>query len=230
MLLAYADALVTAGRLVDAVEALGHARSLPAADDPAGDARLAALMGQVYNLLGQHDRAADLMTTVLVSLPELDCRESVMLRLELAQVALWRGDYPAMLGLAAQTLAGTRSWGVDPLAVNAAVLHAFADYHRGRSTSGLSHLGCASETVDALPDEVLARQLPLLSHLGHTENMLGREDALRHLGLGLAIARRTGQGYVMPLLHCNRTLSLLHQGRLSEAAVEPRPRWKAHCR
>lgn len=221
LLLAYADALVTAGRLADAAEALGQARSLPAADDPAVDAQLVALMGQAYNLLGQHDRAADLIMPVLASLPDRGGRESVALRLELARVAFWRRDYPAMLRFADQALADTPSPGADPLAADAAVLRALADYQLGHTTSALGYLRSASETVDALPDEVLAGQLALLSHLGHTENMLGREDnALRHLDRGLAIARRTGKRYPVPLLHCNRTLSLLHQGRLSEAAAE----------
>ncbi len=220
LLLAYADALVTAGRVVDAVEALGRARSLVAADDPAADARLVVLMGQAYNLLGQHDRAADLMMTVLAALPDRGGRESVALRLELAQVAFWRGNYSAMLGFAGQALAGTRCLGGDPLVVDAAVVRAFADYQLGHTTSALGYLGYASETVDALPDEVLARQLAVLSHLGHSENVLGREDdALRHLDRGLTIARRTGKSYVVPLLHCNRTRSLLHLGRLSEAAA-----------
>lgn len=160
LLLAYADALITAGRLADAVEALGQARSLAAVDDPAVDARLVALMGQAYNLLGKHDQAADLITTVLASLPDQDGQESVALRLELAQVAFWRGNYPAMLGFADQALAGTRRLGADPLAADVAVLRAFADYQLGQTTSALGYLGYASETVDALPDEVLAGSSP----------------------------------------------------------------------
>jgi DNA-binding CsgD family transcriptional regulator/tetratricopeptide (TPR) repeat protein len=221
LLVAYAAALLTAGRLTEAVEVLGQARSLPAAADPAVDARLVVSMGQAYNLLGQHDRAADLMMTVLAALPDQGGRESVALRLELAQVAFWRGDYSVLLGFATQALAGTRCLGGDPLMVDAAVIRAFADYQLGRITSALGYLADASKTVDALPDEMLARQLAVLSHLGHTENVLGREDdALRHLDRGLAIAWRTANSYLVPLLRCNRTLSLLHLGRLSEAAAE----------
>lgn len=221
LLLAYADALVTAGRLADAAETLVAARSLPAAADPAIDARLVALIAQAYNLLGQHDRAADLITTTLGSLPDRDGRESVALRLELAHVAFWRRDYPALLRFADQALAGTRSRAADPVTVDAAVHRAFVDYQRGDTAGALSYLVQATETTDALSDEVLAGQLAVLIHLSYTENVLGREDdALRHVDRGLAIARRTGQGYVVPLLHCTRARSLLYQGRLGEAAAE----------
>jgi DNA-binding NarL/FixJ family response regulator len=221
LLLSYAGALVTAGRLTEAAETFGQARSLPAVDDPAVDARLVVSMAQAYNLLGQHDQVADLITTVLASLPDQDGRESVALRLELAQVALWRGDYAGMFAFADRALAGTHCLGADPLAADALVLRALADYQLGHTTSALSHLVPASQTVDALPDEALAGQLALLSRLGHTENLLGRQDAaLRHLDRGLTIARRTGQGYVVPLLRYNRTMSLLHQGRLSQAVTE----------
>lgn len=221
LLLAYADALITAGRLADAAQTLVGARSLPAADDPAVDARLVAPLGQAYNLLGQHDRAADLITTTLASLPDHTSREAVALRLELAHVAFWRRDYPAILRFAEAALADTRSWAADPLTAEAAIRRSFAEYQLGRTTSALGYLASATEIIDALPDEVLAGRLAVLIPLGHTEYVLGRDvDALRHSNRGLTIARDTGQGYLIPLLHCNCVLSLLYQGRLTEAAAE----------
>jgi len=221
LLLAYADALAAAGRLPDAAEVLVRARSLPAASDPAVNAWLVVRAGRVYNLLGQHDRAADLLHPTLASLPDRSGREVLALTLELAQVALWRQDYDAMLRLTDQALDGARFLGADPLSADAAAQRAFADYQLGHTTDALGYLVEAVEIVDALPDQAFAGRVEVLSHLGHAENVLGRErDALRHVDRGLAIARRTGQGYVVPLLRCNRTFSLLHQGRLAEATAE----------
>ncbi|MGH3941074.1 MAG: helix-turn-helix transcriptional regulator [Pseudonocardiaceae bacterium] len=221
LLLAYADALVTSGRLPDAIEVLLAARSLPAAGDPAFDVRLVGLIGQAYNLLGRHDRAAELITMKLTSRPDLSDRESVALTLELAQVAFWRRNYPAMRSLARQVLTEARCLGADPLAVSAAAQLAFAEYQLGRTADALGYLAQAACTVDALPDEVLTSRLVVLTHLGHAEIMLGRDaDGLRHLDRGLVIARRTGQGYLVPLFRCNRTLCFLYQGRLAEAVTE----------
>lgn len=197
LLLAYTHALVTAGRLPDAADVLVRARALPAADDRAVDAWLVALIGQAYNLLGRHDRAADLITATLATMPAMAGREAVALTVELAQVAFWRRHYDAMLVLAEAAVAGAQSLGPDPVAADAAAQRAFADYQLGRTAAALSHLTAAAATVDALPDEALAGRVDVLSHLGHTENVLGREnDALRHLDRGLAIARHTGHGYV----------------------------------
>lgn len=136
-------------------------------------------------------------------------------------MAFWRRDYDAMLRFTDQALDGARSLGVDPLAADAAAQRALADYQLGRTVDALGYLAEAAESVDALPDQAFAGQVEVLSHLGHAENVLGRErDALCHVDRGLAIARRTGRGYVVPLLRSTRTRALLHQGRLAEAAEE----------
>ncbi len=221
LLVSYADALVATGRLPDAAEALVRARSVRAAGDPDSDACLVAQAGRVYNLHGQHDRAADLLYPALASLPDHGGPTVSALTLELGQVAFWRRDYHAMHRFTGQALDGARLMDTAPLLVDAAAQRAFADYQLGYSVTALGYLAEAAGIGDALPDQVFAGRIEVLSHLGHVENVLGHErDALRHVDRALAIARRTGQGYVVPLLRCNRTRSLIHQGRLIEAVAE----------
>jgi DNA-binding CsgD family transcriptional regulator/tetratricopeptide (TPR) repeat protein len=221
LLVAYADALVVNGQLPDAAEALVRARSLLAAGDPAIDASLVARVGRVYNLHGQHDRAADLLYPALASLPDRSGRQAPALTLELAQVAFWRRDYRAMHRFSDQALDGARLMDTGPLLVDAAAQRALADYQLGATAGALGYLAEAAGIVDTLPDQAFDGQIEVLSYLGHVENVLGHErDALRHAERGLAIAQGTGQGYVVPLLRCNRTHSLLHQGRLVEAVAE----------
>jgi DNA-binding NarL/FixJ family response regulator len=221
LLVAYADALVVTGRLPDAAEVLVSARSLPVAGDPANDACLVAQAGRVYNLHGQHDRAADLLYPALASLPDHGGRKASALNLELAQVAFWRRDYSAMHRFADQALDGARLGYNTPLLVDAVAQRAFAGYQLGAIVEALGYLAEAADIADALPDQVFAGRIEVLSHLGHVENVLGHErDALRHVDRALAIAQRTGQSYVVPLLRCNRTRSLIHQGRLAEAVAE----------
>ncbi|MGH3901802.1 MAG: helix-turn-helix transcriptional regulator [Pseudonocardiaceae bacterium] len=221
LLVAYADALIGTGRLPDVAEVLIRARSLPFAGDPANDACLVAQAGRVYNLHGQHDRAADLLYPALASLPDHGGRKASALTLELAQVAFWRRDYSAMHRFTDQALDGARLMDNAPLLVDAVAQRAFAGYQLGATADALGYLAEAADIADALPDQVFAGRIEVLSHLGHVENVLGHErDALRHVDRALAIARRTGQSYVVPLLRCNRTRSLIHQGRLAEAVAE----------
>ncbi len=221
LLVAYADALVVTGRLPDAAEALVSAMSLPVAGDPANDACLAAQAGRVYNLHGRHDRAADLLYPALAALPDHGGSKASALTLELAQVAFWRRDYHAMHRFTDQALDGARLMDTDPLLVDAAAQRAFAGYQLGATADALGYLAEAAGVADALPDQVFTGRLETLSHLGHVETVLGHERAaLRHVDRALAIARRTGADYVVPLLRCNRTRSLIHQGRLAEAVAE----------
>ncbi|MGH3697456.1 MAG: helix-turn-helix transcriptional regulator [Pseudonocardiaceae bacterium] len=219
LLVAYADALVVTGRLPDAAEALVSA--LPVAGDPANDACLAAQAGRVYNLHGRHDRAADLLYPALAALPDHGGQPVSALTLELAQVAFWRRDYRAMHRFTDQALDGARLLDNAPLLVDAVAQRAFAGYQLGATADALGYLAEAADIADALPDQVLARRIEALSHLGHVETVLGHERAaLRHVDRALAIAQRTGADYVVPLLRCNRTRSLIHQGRLVEAVAE----------
>jgi DNA-binding CsgD family transcriptional regulator len=218
---ARADALAAAGRIPEACALLRAARDLPGADEPAVDARLVAAIGAGYNLLGRHDLAADLASRALDALPDGHRAEAAALTVQLAHVAFWRRDFAAMRRHARHGHSAARAAGSQPLMVDAAAHQAFADFQLGALDDAARLLSVAAATADATGDAAMAAHLGALSHLGHVENVLGHhDDAYRHLSRAYTLARDTRQGHLMPMLRCNLTLSLLHQGRLAEAHTQ----------
>jgi DNA-binding NarL/FixJ family response regulator len=171
----------------------------------------------VERLLGHHQAARAML------LDELACdREAnqgrAELAVELAAGALMRGDLSEnrhWSGLAAQCATPTER-GVRATASGFLAMCAYAD---SDVPAALAHLASASELVDAMPDGELANQLGAALWLGWNEVYLERyRDAVGHLERGLAIARATGQVYLLPLLLACLGLALRWLGRLREAS------------
>ncbi|MFJ9154948.1 hypothetical protein ACIRP7_44535 [Streptomyces sp. NPDC102270] len=93
--------------------------------------------------------------------------------------------------------------------------HTFAG--DARSTD---YLDLVVEALDDTDDEQLAGQMDTLVMMGWTEMLHGRYDpALRHLGRGLELSRRTGQSLVLADLFAASAYAYLWLGRLDEAAT-----------
>jgi ATP/maltotriose-dependent transcriptional regulator MalT len=77
----------------------------------------------------------------------------------------------------------------------------------------------ATALLDALPDEELANRLDALTNLSAADLYLHRySDAASHAGRGLELARRTGQGELVPFLIPVLATVLHTTGRVAEAA------------
>ncbi|WP_019634204.1 helix-turn-helix transcriptional regulator [Actinomadura atramentaria] len=175
-------------------------RLLPpdAHDQRARAARFCALMER---LLGRPHEARALLLDELRRLPDPRSPVAVPLRLRLVAESLFRGDFKAGLAVL-DAMAETSADGWSPgtkLAIS--VLRPMASHIAGRTAEAVA----AVEEVDALvaeaPDDRLAEWLDSIAWLCWAEQMMGRfETARRHFERAVAVARSTGQTYILSSL------------------------------
>ena len=138
--------------------------------------------------------------------------------LHLATGDFYRMDYEGMRGWGERALAVARALDKPLTAASLAVV-AVAEAFMGPLSDAEAHRSEAAALVDALPDDELASRLDALSNLSAADLYLHRyADAAAHAGRGLELARRTGQGEVVPFL-IPVVVTVLHTtGRVAEAA------------
>ncbi|MBP2329115.1 DNA-binding NarL/FixJ family response regulator [Kibdelosporangium banguiense] len=180
--------------------------------------RAVSFCAALEHLLGRHAEASALLLTELRGLPQLEDGGATALQLGLAEASLRRGD-----------VAGARTWaGTAHMLANrhedraaratAASFAAYADYLAADIPAALKHCDHAALLVDGLTDGELAQRLDSVAWLGWAEHDLERYDAAgRHLERGLALARATGQNYLLTTLLVSRGSVLLWQGLLTQA-------------
>lgn len=186
-----------------------------------GPSRISAVTfaAMVERLLGHHAPARALLLTELARCcGEASSAARAELALELAVGALMRGDLSENRRWARRALAwaAPSDRGVRATALGFLAMCAFADFDvRG----ALARLNTAAGLVDAMPDGELAGQLGATVWLGWNEVYLERYlDAVRHLERGLAIARGSGQVYLLPLLLSCLCLARRWLGELARAS------------
>jgi DNA-binding NarL/FixJ family response regulator len=180
--------------------------------------RAVSLCAALEHLLGRSDEASALLLAELRGLPRLKDGAATALQLGLAEASLRRGDF-----------AGARKWAGTahmlasrhddaPARATAASFAAYADYLAAEISAALERCDYAALLVDGLTDGELAQRLDSVVWLGWTEHDLERYDAAgRHLERGLALARATGQNYLLTSLFVTRGSVLLWQGLLTQA-------------
>ncbi|SMD26480.1 regulatory protein, luxR family [Kibdelosporangium aridum] len=198
--------------------------------------RAVSFCAVLENLLGRHAEARALLLAELRGLPRMANGAATALQLGLAEASLRHGD-----------VAGSRTWAGTayilaschndhPARATAASFAAYADYLAADIPAALEHCDHAALLVDGLTDGELAQRLDSVVWLGWAEHDLERYDAAgRHFDRGLALARATGQNYLLTMLLVSRGSVLMWQGLLTqaegcfadaeEAALLVRSRW-----
>jgi tetratricopeptide (TPR) repeat protein len=106
------------------------------------------------------------------------------------------------------------------VAVAIGALRPLPAYALGRVAEAARFIEAAGQLVAAAPDDHLAEWLDAVAWLCWTETMMGRDQsALGHFGRAVAIARSTGQGYIISNLLAGQARVLTLFGRLAEAAA-----------
>jgi DNA-binding CsgD family transcriptional regulator len=219
LLLEVARLRAVSGQLVEGREAAREAlRRLPPGDHArrALAARFCALMER------QLDRPAEARAVLLSELhqiPDPQSAAAVPLRTRLVAESLMRGDIRA--GQAVLDLIPEQPDAFEPsVALAIAALRAMPAYALGRIDDAARFVEAAGELVAAAPDDHLADWLDAIAWLCWTETVMGRCDsALAHFDRAVAIARATGQGYVISNLLAGQAQVLVMVGRLAEAAA-----------
>ena len=207
------------GQLLEGREAAREAlRRLPPGDHArrALAARFCALMERQ---LDRPQEARAILLSELHRIPDPQSAAAVPLRTRLVAESLMRGDIRA--AQAVLDLIPERADAFEPsVAVAIAALRPMPAYALGKITDAARFVEAAGRLVSAAPDDHLADWLDAIAWLCWTETMMGRYDsALAHFDRAVAIARSTGQGYVISNLLAGQAQVLVLFGRLEEAAA-----------
>ncbi|REE94858.1 ATP-binding protein [Thermomonospora umbrina] len=207
------------GQLAEGREAAREVLRLLPHDAHALRARATRFCAMMERLLGNPQEARGLLLAELRAMPDPRSAPAVMLRLRLVAESLMRVDFraaQAVLDLVPDTADG---W--EPgLTVAVAALRPMPAYADGRVVDALRHAEAADRLISAAPDEHLAEWLDTVTWLCWTELFLGRyQDGLDRLDRVLAVARATGQSYIVPTVLAGQALAYSMLGRLGEAAT-----------
>jgi ATP/maltotriose-dependent transcriptional regulator MalT len=219
LLLEAARLRAVSGQLVEGREAAREAlRRLPSGDHArrAQAARFCALMERQ---LDRPDEARAVLLSELHRIPDPQSAAAVPLRTRLIAESLMRGDIRA-----AQAVLDLIPEGADAfepsVAMAIAALRPMPAYALGRITDAARFVEAAGRLLSAAPDDHLADWLDAIAWLCWTETMMGRYDgALAHFDRAVAIARSTGQGYVISNLLAGQAQVRAMFGRLEEASA-----------
>jgi DNA-binding CsgD family transcriptional regulator len=218
LLLARADSLAATGRFVESHAALLDCVEIVQRGAEEWRVRVTTACAAIEHLLGLQREAHRHLATALAELEESDSPEAVDLMIELSLDGFHAGDHEAMRSWAGRAVAAATSLGDRALLAAAFSVRAWAGAMTGDGERAQAHCDEATELVDELPDEEVARRLNALAHLTAADVWLDRYPAAtRHARRALDICRKTGQGEQFPLIVQMLGVSLWVQGKPLEA-------------
>ncbi|MFC0863301.1 AAA family ATPase [Sphaerimonospora cavernae] len=179
-------------------------------------ARVCALMERQ---LDRPHEARALLLDELSRMPNPRAAEAVPLRMRLVAESMMRVDFRAAQAVLDLMPDSADDW--EPgLAVAVAALRPMPAFAAGRAEDALRSAETADRLLAAAPDEHLSEWLDAVAWLCWAESYLGRYgDALRHFDRAAAVARSTGQSYILTNLLAGRAKTLVALGRLDEATA-----------
>ena len=218
LLLARAGCLAATGRFVESHSDLLDCLEIVARGAEDWRVRVTIACAAVERLLGLQKEARRHLTAALAELGGAESAETVELMIELAVDGFHASDFDAMHGWAARAVATTTPLGEHSLLAAALAVRAWAAAVAAAGEQAQAHCDEATELVDELSDEELARRLDALVYLASADFFLDRfPAATRHARRALEIGRATGQGEQYPLVVVMLGASLWVQGRPVEA-------------
>ncbi|MEU2158015.1 AAA family ATPase [Streptomyces sp. NPDC019396] len=216
--LARARALGVCGHLRESRDLLHRVINSACADDPSLRADAIAQCAVMERHLGHSPEATALLRRELSRSPGPSPGQAVSLGLALGMSALLTVAYPAVRDELARTLDLARTHGDRTGEAAALALCALGEAYEGETATALRFAGEAAQLADGLTDPSLTELCESLVWLSWAETMLERyTDAERHADRGLAIARRSGQLYLLPHLLMSRAYVHLNTCRLPSA-------------
>jgi ATP/maltotriose-dependent transcriptional regulator MalT len=218
LLMPLAGALAAVGRLEDARAALVAATELAGDGPPVPRVQMIAGCAAVEELLGRHREAHERLEAALANLDERNSPDGASLMINLAIDGFYQGDYEQMLLWATQALEAARQAGEPRLVAAAAAPAAFAASLTGDIAAAEERRAETAGLVDGSSDEDVAERLDALAWLAAAEFYLNRyEEGRAHAERGLAVARATGQGELVPAMVQSLGNFLVRGGRVQEA-------------
>jgi DNA-binding CsgD family transcriptional regulator len=219
LLLELARLQTVSGLLLEGRETAYQALRILPADDHDRRAQVVRFCAMVERLLDRPQESRALLLAELRQMPDPRSAAAVLLRLRLVAESLMRTDFRAAQAVLDMVPDDAAGWEPSlPLAV--AALRPLPAWAGGRIPDAVRYLEAAGRRFDAAPDGHLAAWLDAITWLCFTEVFMGRYDsALRRLDRALAIARATGQSYIVTSMLSGQARAQALLGRLGEAAA-----------
>ncbi|WP_169950134.1 LuxR family transcriptional regulator [Microbispora sp. H11081] len=179
-------------------------------------ARVCALMERQ---LDRPHEARALLLDELSRMPNPRAASAVPLRMRLVAESMLRVDFRAAQAVLDLMPDNADDW--EPgLAVAVAALRPMPALAARRLDDALRYAEIAGKLLADAPDEHLSEWLDAIAWLCWAESYLGRYgEALRYFDRVAAVARSTGQSYILTNLLAGRAKTLVAMGRLAEAGA-----------
>ncbi len=179
---------------------------------------LTTSIAAVEHWLGRHDEAHARLTRAWEELPDSSTPEAAVLEIELAVDGLYELDFERTIEMGTQALATARAVGDAALIAAAAAVLCLGETVAGHTVRARARREEARHELDRLSDADLAPRLEAVLYLAWAENYLELfDDSGAHALRGVAIARATGEGRLLPSLMLVQNFAMEMQGKLAEA-------------
>ncbi|MBE1537320.1 helix-turn-helix transcriptional regulator [Actinomadura algeriensis] len=182
-------------------------------------ARTVQLCAVMDRQMGRIHEARALVLDELRRLPDRQTPEAVLLRIRLVADRIQKIDTRGSQAVLDTIPESAPEWGPG-LTAAVASMRPMVSHARGETAEAIAYARAADERFSAASDTDFADCLDCITWLVWAELFLGMYDsALRHVDRLVAIARRTGQLYILGYMLAGRARALGLLGRLEEAAA-----------
>jgi tetratricopeptide (TPR) repeat protein len=219
LLLALAQLQWASGHLKEGRET---ARDLLETLTPDDQSRLALAIrtsAMIERLLGRPEQSRALLIDGLRQIGDHESSAAVPLRVRLAADSLYRADFRAAQAALDALPQNSEDW--EPAMRFAfAAMRPMPAFAAGRITDTIRYIDEADRLLTAVSEDDLVEWIGSLSWLGWTEVFVGRyHNAARRFDRALAMARLSGQSYVVAMLLCGKARAYGMLGRLFEGRI-----------
>ncbi|MEV7968133.1 AAA family ATPase [Sphaerisporangium sp. NPDC088356] len=205
------------GRLTEGRDTARELLRLLPEDDHARRARAARMCALMERQLDRPHEARALLLDELRRMPDPRAAVAIPLRMRLVAESMMRVDFRAAQAVLDLMPDSGDDWEPD-LAMAVAALRPMPAYAAGRMEEALRSADAADRLITMALDEHLAEWLDAVAWLCWAETNMGRYSvALRHFERAAAVARSTGQTYILTNLLAGKARTLIALGRLPEA-------------
>ncbi|MFV2173254.1 helix-turn-helix transcriptional regulator [Actinomadura sp. LOL_011] len=182
-------------------------------------ARTVHLCAVMDRQIGRIHEARALVLDELRRIPDRQTPEAVLLRIRLVADRIQKIDTRGSQAVLDTIPESAPEWGPG-LTAAVAAMRPMVSHARGETAEAIAYARAADERFSAASDTDFADCLDCITWLVWAELFLGMYDsALRHVDRLVAIARRTGQLYILGYMLAGRARGLGLLGRLEEAAA-----------
>ncbi|GGL07428.1 LuxR family transcriptional regulator [Sphaerisporangium melleum] len=205
------------GRLAEGRDTARELLRMLPPDDHARRARAARICALMERQLDRPHEARALLLDELRRMPDPRAAVAVPLRMRLVAESMMRGDFRAAQAVLDLMPDSGDDWRPD-LAMAVAALRPMPAYAAGLIGEAIRHAEAADRLISSALDEHLAEWLDAVAWVCWCETNMGRYSvALRHFERAAAVARSTGQTYILTNLLAGTAKTLVQLGRLPEA-------------